>query len=39
MYCKHCGKQIDDNSTFCNHCGKQLVEKKKSPLNLTSPIF
>lgn len=22
MYCKHCGKEIDDNSTFCKHCGK-----------------
>ena len=24
MYCKHCGKEIDDNSTFCKHCGKPL---------------
>lgn len=22
MYCKHCGKEIDDNSSFCKHCGK-----------------
>lgn len=22
MYCKHCGKEIDDNSTFCKYCGK-----------------
>ena len=22
MYCKHCGKLIDDDSTFCKHCGK-----------------
>ena len=22
MYCKHCGKEIDDKSTFCKHCGK-----------------
>lgn len=27
MYCKHCGKQIDDNSKFCNLCGKSLVEQ------------
>lgn len=22
MYCKHCGKEIDDNSIYCKHCGK-----------------
>ena len=22
MYCKHCGKEISDDSMFCNHCGK-----------------
>ena len=22
MYCKHCGKEIDDNSSFCKYCGK-----------------
>ena len=22
MYCKHCGKEIAEDSTFCNHCGK-----------------
>ena len=22
MYCKHCGKEIDDNSAFCKNCGK-----------------
>lgn len=21
MYCKHCGKQIDDDSRFCRYCG------------------
>ena len=21
MYCKHCGKDIDDNSSFCKYCG------------------
>lgn len=24
MYCKNCGKAIDDNSTYCNHCGIRL---------------
>lgn len=22
MYCKFCGKPIEDNSAYCNHCGK-----------------
>lgn len=25
MYCKHCGKQIADDSTFCQYCGRNLV--------------
>ncbi len=24
MYCKKCGKQIDDDSLFCTYCGKSL---------------
>ncbi len=24
MYCKHCGKKIDDDSSFCAFCGKEL---------------
>lgn len=24
MYCKHCGNQIDDNSTYCKFCGGNL---------------
>ena len=22
MYCKHCGKEIADDSKFCRYCGK-----------------
>lgn len=25
MYCKNCGKKIEDNSRFCPHCGANLV--------------
>lgn len=28
MYCKHCGREIADDSTFCQHCGKQIVIDK-----------
>lgn len=24
MYCKHCGKKIESDSTFCKYCGKRL---------------
>ena len=24
MYCKHCGKEIADDSKFCQYCGKSL---------------
>ena len=29
MYCKHCGKEIDDNSTFCKYCGKSQGNAQK----------
>lgn len=31
VYCRYCGKQIDEDATFCTHCGKeQNVSKKPS---------
>jgi TM2 domain-containing membrane protein YozV len=24
MYCKHCGKQVEDNAELCVHCGRRL---------------
>jgi hypothetical protein len=30
MYCKNCGKQIDDDSKFCNYCGtEQSINSKR----------
>lgn len=26
MFCKNCGKEIDDNSKFCQYCGAKIVE-------------
>ena len=34
MYCKYCGNEIDDNSTFCNHCGKPLDSNLSINYNL-----
>lgn len=25
IYCRFCGKQIDEDSTFCAHCGRELT--------------
>ena len=27
MFCKNCGKQINDNSKFCKYCGCNVDEK------------
>ncbi len=32
MFCRFCGKEIEDNSKFCNYCGNELednIEKNK----------
>ena len=39
MYCKHCGKEIDDNSTFCMHCGKSQGNTPKRILSKPVWIF
>ncbi len=31
MYCKYCGKAIDDDSTFCQHCGKPIGQETSAP--------
>ena len=42
MYCKHCGKQITDDSLYCQFCGgKQDVEaptEKKDGKNVKSSV-
>ena len=30
MYCKHCGKEIADDSRFCQHCGNSQFGKQNS---------
>ena len=27
MYCKHCGKQIDDDAKFCPECGGAVASR------------
>ena len=31
MYCKHCGKQIADDSTFCQYCGGKVDTPAQEP--------
>ncbi len=39
MYCKHCGKEIDDDSVFCPHCGTLLKETgRESTILENAPI-
>lgn len=33
MYCKYCGKKIDDDSIFCSHCGKKVVSSETKVLD------
>ena len=33
MYCKHCGREIDDNSSFCKYCGKPQDNTNNSLTN------
>ncbi len=31
MFCKHCGKEVPDNSVFCTECGKPLGNTAPRP--------
>lgn len=31
MYCKYCGKQIEEDSLFCKHCGENLRDSRNEP--------
>ena len=35
MYCKHCGKLIDEDSSFCKHCGRKLSDGERSHSSTT----
>lgn len=34
VYCRYCGKQIDEDATFCTHCGKEQNVSKKPSINV-----
>lgn len=33
MYCKHCGKEIAEDSAFCQYCGGQIQEQEQKKPN------
>jgi hypothetical protein len=42
MYCRHCGKPIEENATYCGHCGKQInkeVVKTKDNSDIPAETF
>ena len=30
MYCKYCGRPVDDDSIYCRYCGRQIEKDEKS---------
>ena len=39
MYCKNCGKTVEDNSSYCNHCGVQFAETSAADVSDDRPSF
>lgn len=37
MYCKNCGKQLEENAKFCTNCGKPVSEESKAEPNPEKP--
>ena len=31
MYCRHCGKQIEEDARFCPYCGSAQQEERQAP--------
>lgn len=40
MYCKKCGKQIENDAAFCNYCGTQITGKTTDDgdLSVSAPV-
>ena len=39
MYCKHCGKEIDDNSSYCKYCGKPQDNRVSTPNSFIDFVY
>lgn len=38
MFCKHCGKEIDNESVFCSSCGKKVQEETHEEIVEQEPV-
>lgn len=36
MYCKYCGKPIDNDSIYCRYCGRQIGEVENTDKSLST---
>lgn len=36
MYCKHCGKEIDDKAAVCIHCGVAVADPQQPVINIVN---
>jgi uncharacterized membrane protein len=40
MFCKECGKQVDDEMKFCDGCGAPLAQNPtENPVNTPPPVY
>ena len=39
MYCKHCGREIDDNSSYCKYCGKPQDNRVSTPNSFIDFVY
>ncbi len=39
MYCKHCGREIDDNSSYCKYCGKPQDNRVSTPNSFVDFVY
>lgn len=38
MFCKNCGKELNDNAKFCPHCGVKVTGEDQTPVNETQTV-
>lgn len=39
MYCKHCGREIDNNSSYCKYCGKAQDNRASTPNSFIDFVY
>ena len=39
MFCKYCGKEVDETATFCQHCGAAIKKEEDNSENTSESLF